>query len=67
MLLTKPVALKPISQKWRLLTSWQGLSTLTNGKAHKNAVSAATQYQKLAANTYQGANIALNAKANWSE
>nr|PMK36890.1 hypothetical protein BCU01_03665 [Vibrio splendidus] len=67
MFLTKPVALKANSRKWRLPTSWQGLSKLTSGKAHKNAVSAATQYQKLAANTYQGANIALNAKANWSE
>ncbi|PML00669.1 hypothetical protein BCT90_20135 [Vibrio lentus] len=67
MLLTKPVALKPNSRKWRLPTSWQGLSKLTNGKAHRNAVSAATQYQKLAANTYQGANTALNAKATWRQ
>ena len=67
MLLTMPVALKPNSQKWRLPTNWQGLSKATSGKAHKNAANAVFPFQKLAANTYQGANIALNAKANWSE
>ncbi len=67
MLSTKPVAMKANSRKWRLPTNWQGLSKITHGRARRNAASAATPFQKLAANTYQGANIALNAKANWRQ
>ncbi|PMM43958.1 hypothetical protein BCT54_05565 [Vibrio splendidus] len=67
MLLTKPVTLKPNSRKWHLLTSWQGLSKLTNGKAHMNAASVATQFQNCAAKRCQVVSIAHHAKPQGSE
>ncbi|EDP59444.1 hypothetical protein AND4_09732 [Vibrio sp. AND4] len=67
MLSTVPVALKPNSQKWRLLTTWQGLSKMNKGKAHRNAANVATRYLKSAVKKCRGVNTALGANPQGSD